>query len=168
MKPTPPDFALQSLGELGSDRSAGLSSGRHPPGKLTIADDDDHHHRSCRASRRLSHFTCFFCKASVTDNVSLHTFGPTASMHIAQFVCTAAAQKLAMWNFPLLLPQSLHLFGQTLVAGCVEIHIYTYMKAHFNVIQNKLAKLGDAIATSNLKLWITHSLTHSLTDRGNC
>ena len=42
-------------------------------------------------------------------------------------------------------------------------YIYIYMKAHFNVIQNKLAKLGDAIATSNLKLWITHSLTHSLT-----
>ena len=34
--------------------------------------------------------------------------------------------------------------------------------------ENKLPKLGDAIAISNLKLWMTHSLTDPLTDRGRC
>ena len=32
---------------------------------------------------------------------------------------------------------------------------------------NKLAKLGDAIAISKSE-FINHSLTHPLTDRGNC
>ena len=34
--------------------------------------------------------------------------------------------------------------------------------------KNKLAKLGDAIAISNLKLSPTDSLTDSPTDRGRC
>ena len=33
---------------------------------------------------------------------------------------------------------------------------------------NKLAKLGDAIVISNLKLYITDPPTHWLTDRGRC
>ena len=34
------------------------------------------------------------------------------------------------------------------------------MKKKEKNIRNKLAKLGDAIAISNLKLSLTHSLTH--------
>ena len=36
----------------------------------------------------------------------------------------------------------------------------------FRTKLNKLAKLGEAIAISNLKLWMTNSLTDPLTDRG--
>ena len=41
----------------------------------------------------------------------------------------------------------------------------------YHCLFNKLAKLGDAIAISNLKLSMTDSLTHSptaLTDQGRC
>ena len=77
---------MQSLEESASDRSARLSfSSRHPPASAhqpNKADVDDHHHHHC-ASGLLSHFTPFFCNASVTDNVFLHTFGPIggASIH---------------------------------------------------------------------------------------
>ena len=36
------------------------------------------------------------------------------------------------------------------------------------LVLDKLEKIGDAIAISNLKLSITDPLTHSMTDRGRC
>ena len=58
----------------------------------------------------------FFCKGSVTGLLAY--FWPYCKY--APFVCTAACQKLATWNFPLLPPQE-YAWSQTLVTGCIAM-----------------------------------------------
>ena len=67
-------------------------------------------------------------------------------------------------------------FLPIIISSSITGHLHIYSKTvncyPHDPIYNKLAKLGDAIAISNLKLLITDPLTHSLTDppthRGRC
>ena len=52
--------------------------------------------------------------------------------------------------------------------GAIPPHQETFLSNDLECSKNKLAKLGDAIAISNLKLSMTDSLTDPLTGMGRC